>query len=183
MKFDQRPWVSLDLKPQGPFEKDDSGWVYTFAYDLSNVGRSPAFNVVFSSMMIPMAPPFDAPPPSSGYSYPDPSAAVRRAIKDTCQQNEALRARGVGDILFPNSQQNLHWKAHSQVSTKGYLPALAVVACVSYQFSGDPAVHETVRVFDLERRDYGQTIHVDDFGILPQDLVFFPYLIDGFSAN
>jgi hypothetical protein len=40
-----------------------------------------------------------------------------------------------------------------------------------------------VRVFDLERRDYGQMIHEGDYGIVPQDLVFVPHMVEGFSAD
>ena len=183
MKFDQRPWISLEMQSAGPLDRDDKGWMYTFAYNLNNVGRSPAFNVMFTANMIPLAEPIDTPPASGAFSFPEPTVAIRRAVKETCDANSDARAQGMGEILFPNAIQNLRLKAHSQSPTTGFIPGFAVVACVTYQFSGDSTIHRTVRVFDLERRDYGQMIHEDDYGVVPQDLVFVPHMVEGFSAD
>lgn len=57
------------------------------------------------------------------------------------------------------------------------------MACVAYQFSGDPAVHKTERVFDLKPREYGKRIHLDSSNGDPPKLVFSPQLVDGFSAD
>jgi len=183
MKFDQRPWISLAMQPEGPLDRDDKGWAYTFGYNLDNLGRSPAFNVIFTAKMIPLAEPIDTLPASGGFSFPEPTAAIRRAVEETCDANKDARSQGMGDILFPNAVKNLRWKALSQIPTTGFIPGLAVVACVTYQFSGDNALHKTVRVFDLERRGYGQMIHVEADGIVPQDLVFVPHMVEGFSAD
>ena len=123
------------------------------------------------------------PPASGGFSYPEPVAALRRAIAQTCHENDVARAQRMGEVMFPNAVQNLRWKAHSPGPAKGFVPGFAVVACVEYQFSGDPAVHETVRVFDLAPREYGKMIHLDASSGDPPELVFFPHPVEGFSAD
>lgn len=184
MKFDQRPWVSLEMEPEGPFVHDESnGLAYTFRYSLNNVGRSPAFNVMFTATMMPLADPKETPPVSGGFSYPEPLEALRRAIAQTCQENDVARAQGMGEVMFPNAAQNLRGKAHSPGLAKGFVPGFVVVACVAYQFSGDPTVHKTVRVFNLEPREYGKMIHLDSSNGDSPELVFSPQLVEGFSAD
>ena len=184
MKFDQRPWISLEMQPEGPLVRDENnGLAYTFGDSLNNVGRSPAFNVMFTATMMPLADPKERPPASGGFSYPEPVAALRRAIAQTCHENDVARAQRMGEVMFPNAVQNLRWKAHSPGPAKGFVPGFAVVACVEYQFSGDPAVHETVRVFDLAPREYGKMIHLDASSGDPPELVFFPHPVEGFSAD
>lgn len=184
MKFDQRPWISLDMQPEGPLVRDENnGMAYTFGYSLNNVGRSPAFNVIFTATMTPLADPMGTPPPASGFSYPEPVAAIRRATANTCQTNDDARAQGIGEVMFPGAVRNLRWKAHSPRPAKGFVPGFAVVACVSYQFSGDRVVHKTVRVFDLEPREYGRMIHLDASGGDPIEVVFVPQQVEGFSAD
>jgi len=52
-----------------------------------------------------------------------------------------------------------------------------------YQFSGDPALHKPVCVFDLAPHEYGKMIHLDASNGYPQELVFFPPPVEGFSAD
>lgn len=184
MKFDQRPWISLEMQPEGPLVRDENnGLAYTFAYSLNNVGRSPAFNVMFTALMMPLADRKETGPASGGFSYPEPVAARRRTVAQTCQENDVARAQGMGEVLFPNAAQNRRWKAHSPGPARGWVPGFAVVACVEYQFSGDPTVHKTVRVFDLMPREYGKMIHLDASNGDTQELVFFPHPVEGFSAD
>jgi len=184
MKFDQRPWISLEMQPEGPLARDENnGLAYTFGYSLSNVGRSPAFNVMFTATMMPLADPIEGPPTSGGFSYPEPVAALQRAIAQVCNANTDARAQGMGEVMFPGAAQNLRWKAHSTGADKGFVPGFAVVACVEYQFSGDPAVHKTVRVFDLVPRGYGKMIRLSASSGDPTELVFIRHQIAGFSAD
>jgi hypothetical protein len=184
MKFDQRPWISLEMQPEGPLVRDENnGMAYTFGYRLNNVGRSPAFNVMFTATMMPLANPQERPPAFGGFSYPEPNEALRRTVAQACQADAFARAQGMGEVMFPTAVQNLRWKAHSQGPAKGFVPGFAIVACVEYQFSGDPTVHKTVRVFDLEPREHGKMIHLNAFDGALQELVFFPHPIEGFSAD
>lgn len=184
MKFDQRPWVSLDMQSEGPLVRDENnGMAYTFAYSVNNVGHSPAFNVMFTATMIRLADPVERPAPASGYSYLEPTAALRGAVTQTCHENDVARAQGMGEVLFPNVVRNLRWKAHSPGPARGYVPGFAVVACVSYQFSGDPTVHKTVRVFDLLPQAYGKMIDLDVSGGDPIEVAFIQQPVEGFSAD
>ena len=55
MKTDQRPWISLDMLPEGPLVRDVNGWNFIVRYTLNNAGKSPAFNVDFIAVMVPLA--------------------------------------------------------------------------------------------------------------------------------
>ena len=184
MRFDQRPWISLEMSPEGPLVRDESdGFAYTFGYSLSNVGRSPASKVMFTATLLPLADPQESPPVKGGFSYPDPSTALRRARVETCKANEEARVAGMGSVIFPNSTQNLRWKAHSPKLKRGFVPGFAVVACVEYQISGDTEIHRTVRVFELTAREYGKMIDLGTSDSGPTKLVFFPHPVEGFFAD
>lgn len=183
MKFDQRPWISLDLTPSGPLDRDVNGWGYTLGYTMVNVGRSPAFNVNFTANMIPLADAVDVPPAGNGFAFPEPTAAIRRKVDEMCAAGNDARSQGMGEIIFPSVSVTRRWRATSPTPEGGYVPGFAVVACLTYQFSGDTSVHRTVRVFDLTRVQYGEMIHLAVENDAPQQLTFFPHPIEGFTAD
>jgi hypothetical protein len=47
MKFDQRPWISLEMQPEGPLVRDENnGLAYTFGYSLSRTSRNQTGNTM-----------------------------------------------------------------------------------------------------------------------------------------
>jgi len=73
------------MQLEGPLVRGESnGLAYTCAYSLNNVGRSPAFKVMFTVAMMPLADPKATGPASDSFSYPEPVAALRRTIAQTC---------------------------------------------------------------------------------------------------
>ncbi|WP_434715532.1 hypothetical protein [Paraburkholderia sp. A3RO-2L] len=182
MKLDQRAWVAVDLSPVGPLDYGEQGWSYTFGYKLSNVGKSPASNVSFLAKMIPLAPPFEHDPGPNGFAFHEPVAKVHSTIEDVCRTSESLARQDGGEVTFPGAEKAGRWRVADRSPGDAYLAGFVIVACVTYKSAGDPSLHRSIRVFELEAHNYGKTIH-RDLGIVSQALDFSPYQIDGAKAD
>ncbi|QBR71584.1 hypothetical protein CU048_10170 [Beijerinckiaceae bacterium] len=183
VEAEQRPWISLDMQPEGPLTRDSNGWNFIVKYTINNVGKSPAFNVNFLATMIPIGDPQPTPPEPWGFSHAMPTKAVETAVETTCRDFEQGRVVGLGEIMFPSVPQNRRWKPHSNPIGPGFIPGFVIIACATYKFVGDPITHRTVRIFDLERRAYGQMIDLGAETTATDDLSFFPHTENGSRAD
>jgi hypothetical protein len=193
MEADQRPWISLDMQPEGPLTRDsDGGWNFIVRYTITNVGKSPAFRVNLLATMIPMGDLQPNPPPPNGFAFDLPTKAVDAEVETTCGffdgetsfiPNSRPTMAGVREIIFPNVPQNRRWRPHSKPVGPGFIPGFIIMGCATYKFAGDHIPHRTVRIFDLERRAYGQMIDVRTETTTTNDLALIPYPENGSRAD
>lgn len=181
MRADQRPWISLDIEPEGPLIRDGNDWSFIVKYTINNVGKSPAFDVDFLAVMISLAAPQSIAPPPQGFSYGPPTKAVDTAVETACEEQQMFG--NPGSIFFPSAPQTNRWKAHGGNPRVGFIPGFSIVGCVTYRFTNEPIRHRTVRIFDLEMRAYGQMIDLSATTIPIESLTFFPHYPTGSRAN
>lgn len=181
MQDEQRPWISLELQPEGPLTRDSNGWNFIVKYALNNVGKSPAFDVDFYAVMIPLGDVQRNPPPREGFSFALPTEAIHAAAEAICRVQERWPAHG--EVMFPGIQQILRYKPHSEPVGPGFIPGFVIIGCATYKFAGDSKVHETVRIFELTKRTYGEMVDLNAESIAADDLAFFPHRGNGSRAN
>lgn len=184
MESEQRPWVSLDMQPEGPLTRDINGWNFIVKYALNNVGRSPAVDVSFVAKMIPWGDPQPKPPDPPGFATGIPTKSVDALVETVCGDFLQGKTVGWGEIMFPNVPQNKRWKANTDRPIgPGFIPGFIIVGCATYRFVDDPVVHRTVRIFDLERRAYGQMIDLGPETTPMDDLYLYIHGENGSRAS
>lgn len=181
MQDEQRPWISLDMQPEGPLTRDSNGWNFIVKYALNNVGKSPAFDVDFHTAMIPSGSVQQDSLPREVRSH-TPSGAVDDAVKKTCSMMKQ-NFPGYGEVMFPGIQQILRYKPRSEPVGPGFIPGFVIIGCATYKFADDSKVHETVRIFELTKRTYGEMVDLNAESIAADDLAFFPHRGNGSRAN
>lgn len=157
MAADQRPWISLDMQPEGPLARDVNGWNFNVTYTLNNVGRSPAFNVSFVAGIMPLGTRQPDPPPTNGFSYGIPTREIDAEVERVCDASTAFPDSG--EIMFSNVPQTKRWKPHGSLKDDaGYIPGFVIVGCATYKFVDDQRPHRTIRIFELTQSAYGKMI-------------------------
>jgi hypothetical protein len=180
MQSEDRPWISIEMKPSGDLRHDASGWHFIIKYVLNNVGKSPAVDADFMAIMIPWQNPQPILPPSFGFSAGFPTTSVENATSSVCGDQAELHE---GRIIFPENSQTGQWQVDSSPGQAGFIPGFIIIGCATYKISGDPNIHETVETFELSESAYGKMVDISRNKIPFSELAFFPYSERGNWAN
>jgi cbb3-type cytochrome oxidase subunit 3 len=166
LDLSQRPYLTLELQPiELRFTKDGAGFLQS-KITIANIGHSIARNIISRSTL-----------------SVDPSADLSKVAASYCPV-ELHGAWREGDMLFPGqvlthpdpSRPNPELAAVQPVAVNTALTTgpfkgrgkivVNVVSCVNYRSPLDPAEHQTIRYFILQKVESG---------VLVNDIFFDPH--------
>jgi len=152
---EQRPWLVLRtyLNPPLPvsYTAGSDGWRIVLRYEMTNVGKTPARRVSFTTEVVPFM-----------MGYVDATGAhlqtnIANELHDFARRSLNAKTGGGGfnSLLFPgDTRQSIHQINRSDASfaealeSPRYSGQLIVLTCVVYQ-STDGSWHETAEAYSL----------------------------------
>lgn len=184
-KLEQRPWVSVDLQPDGPFSYNaDGGADIKLKITLQNTGRFPAISVEPLLRMYPsiFIPPFN-------FLEGQDQECRERVLPPVNKE------KPVGFVLFPGAPFVMPYTVHLNKDdferSKFILPSGKHVVnsivpiiggCFDYAFPEGGAHHQTGFVYFLKRRTSGEVFHPSEGDLAVENLRLEAWF-EGFYAN
>lgn len=159
MQATVRPWVSAAVTVASDLTFDAQGAHLKLRYDLSNSGRSPAFNVIAAPLLLSAA---------AGAPPLDPAHELQARCGDMVQL--VARASRAGDLMawdyaiFPTRSVTVQARADAARTPgigPGAAPPTLVISCIDYRAGRTTDHHQTGDAFVLKRQAGGVLSDID----------------------
>jgi len=151
MRSNARPWVSAKVAIASDLTVDKGGAHLELRYDLANSGRTPAFNIIVTPLLI---------AETAGDTGGVAPTAATRDVEARCRNvvrlvSRAARAGGMpwDYAIFPGAQFTARESAGASVAESGSRAAgsTLIVSCIDYRAGAATDHHQTGDMFYLRR--------------------------------